>query len=76
VDDGLATGSTMRAAVEAVRKNEPSRIVVAWHDVPRRSVGTTGIDDYRRACSIPVDLRFFHECRYPDSQSSTRTMIR
>ena len=29
VDDGLATGSTMRAAVEAVRKNEPSRIVVA-----------------------------------------------
>ena len=29
VDDGLATGSTMRAAVEAVRKYEPSRIVVA-----------------------------------------------
>jgi putative phosphoribosyl transferase len=29
VDDGLATGSTMRAAVEAVRKYEPARIVVA-----------------------------------------------
>ena len=29
VDDGLATGSTMRAAVEALRKLGPSRIVVA-----------------------------------------------
>ena len=29
VDDGLATGSTMRAAVAALRKQEPARIVVA-----------------------------------------------
>jgi putative phosphoribosyl transferase len=29
VDDGLATGSTMRAAVQAVRKLGPARIVVA-----------------------------------------------
>ena len=29
IDDGLATGSTMRAAVEAVRQHKPSRIVVA-----------------------------------------------
>lgn len=29
VDDGLATGSTMKAAVEAVRAHAPSRIVVA-----------------------------------------------
>jgi predicted phosphoribosyltransferase len=29
VDDGLATGVTMRAAVEAVRQGEPQRIVVA-----------------------------------------------
>jgi putative phosphoribosyl transferase len=29
VDDGLATGSTMRAAVEALRKRSPARIVVA-----------------------------------------------
>ena len=29
IDDGLATGSTMRAAVEAVRRLEPSRVVVA-----------------------------------------------
>jgi predicted phosphoribosyltransferase len=29
VDDGLATGSTMRAAVEAVRQHDPARVVVA-----------------------------------------------
>jgi predicted phosphoribosyltransferase len=29
VDDGLATGSSMRAAVEAVRVHEPARVVVA-----------------------------------------------
>lgn len=29
VDDGLATGSTMRAAVEAVRQRQPRRVVVA-----------------------------------------------
>ncbi len=29
IDDGLATGSTMRAAVEALRKQRPARVVVA-----------------------------------------------
>lgn len=29
IDDGLATGSTMRAAVQAVRQRQPSRVVVA-----------------------------------------------
>ena len=29
IDDGLATGSTMRAAVEAVRAHGPSRVIVA-----------------------------------------------
>jgi predicted phosphoribosyltransferase len=29
VDDGLATGSTMRAAVAALRRQHPARIIVA-----------------------------------------------
>ena len=29
VDDGLATGSTMRAAVEAVKQQRPARVIVA-----------------------------------------------
>jgi putative phosphoribosyl transferase len=29
IDDGLATGSTMRAAVQAVRQHHPARVIVA-----------------------------------------------
>jgi len=47
VDDGLATGSTMRAAVAALRKQRPARIVVA---VPVAAPETceefkTGVDE-------------------------------
>jgi predicted phosphoribosyltransferase len=34
VDDGLATGSTMRAAIEALRRSEPQRVVVAVPTAP------------------------------------------
>ena len=37
VDDGLATGSTMRAAVRALRKMEPAAVIVA---VPVAAVST------------------------------------
>ena len=42
VDDGLATGSTMRAAVAALRQLGPKRIVVA---VPLASVSSC--EDFR-----------------------------
>lgn len=34
VDDGLATGSSMRAAVQALRRHDPARIVVAVPTAP------------------------------------------
>jgi putative phosphoribosyl transferase len=37
VDDGLATGSTMRAAVEPVRRLQPARVIVA---IPVAAPGT------------------------------------
>ncbi len=37
VDDGLATGATMRAALEAVRQLDPARIVVAVPAAPASS---------------------------------------
>jgi putative phosphoribosyl transferase len=43
VDDGLATGSTMRAAVEAIRRQSPERIVIA---VPVGAAETC--DEFRR----------------------------
>ncbi|WUJ74162.1 phosphoribosyltransferase family protein [Kribbella soli] len=44
VDDGLATGSTMRAAVEAVRRQRPTRVIVA--------VPVGGVESCRRLAGI------------------------
>ncbi|RZT15039.1 putative phosphoribosyltransferase [Kribbella sp. VKM Ac-2569] len=44
VDDGLATGATMRAAVEAVRRHRPARVIVA--------VPVGGIESCRRLSRV------------------------
>jgi putative phosphoribosyl transferase len=38
VDDGIATGSSMRAAIEAVKAYEPSELIVAVPVAPRSAV--------------------------------------
>ncbi|MGX9348004.1 phosphoribosyltransferase [Microbacterium sp. KNMS] len=48
VDDGLATGATMRAAVAAVRAGSPARVIVA---VPV-ALGTTADDIAREADEV------------------------
>ena len=52
VDDGLATGSTMRAAVAAVRKQKPGKVVVA---VPVAAVQTC--EEFRHEVDRIVCLR-------------------
>ena len=52
VDDGLATGSTMRAAVQSVRAQQPARVVVA---VPVGAPSTC--DELRREADEVVCLR-------------------
>ena len=52
VDDGLATGSTMRAAVAAVRQRAPARVVVA---VPVGAPATC--EELRRVADDVVCLR-------------------
>lgn len=42
VDDGVATGSTLRAAVEALRQRNPARIVVAVPTAPRAACESLG----------------------------------
>ena len=44
VDDGLATGSTMRAAVAAVRTRRPASVVVAVPTAPNASVAMLGLE--------------------------------
>jgi putative phosphoribosyl transferase len=55
VDDGLATGSTMRAAVRAVRQEQPSQVVVA---VPVGAPDSCGL--LRREADEVACLRMPH----------------
>jgi putative phosphoribosyl transferase len=50
VDDGLATGATMRAAVEAVRLHDPSRVVVAVPVAPAETVAAFARDGVEIVC--------------------------
>jgi predicted phosphoribosyltransferase len=52
VDDGLATGATMRAAVAAVRAQEPSRVVAAVPVAPAETVAAFERDGVEVVCLI------------------------
>jgi len=52
VDDGLATGSTMKAAVAALRKRGAARIVVAVPVAPR-----SGCEEFRRIADEMVCVK-------------------
>ena len=57
VDDGLATGATMRAAVAAVRALGPRRVVVAVPVAPAETVIAFGRDGIELACvHVPDDF--------------------
>lgn len=57
VDDGLATGATMRAAVEAVRAQSPARLVVAVPVAPPDTVARFGAEGVEVLC--PLTPRLF-----------------
>jgi predicted phosphoribosyltransferase len=53
VDDGLATGSSMRAAVQALRRKHPKRIVIAVPVGPRETCESFGNEvDTVAVCAI------------------------
>ena len=76
VDDGLATGSTMHAAVAALRPQQPSRIVVA---VPAASPETCAdfrdeVDDI--VCLITPDPLYAVGLWYKDFSQTTDAEVR
>lgn len=76
VDDGLATGSTMRAAVASVRQQGPARIVVA---VPVAS--SIAFDDLRReadevVCTATPEPFYAVGLWYADFSQTTDDEIR
>jgi putative phosphoribosyl transferase len=57
VDDGIATGGTMRAAVRAVRKRKPARLIVATPVAPPDTVASIGRDVDEMVClEEPVSM--------------------
>lgn len=58
VDDGLATGSTMRAAVSAVKHGDPGRIVVAVPVAPPDTIDTLSAQVDEVVCpATPASFR-------------------
>jgi predicted phosphoribosyltransferase len=58
VDDGIATGSSMRAAVAALRRRDPARIVVAVPVAPRETCRALAREVDEVVCArMPVPFR-------------------
>lgn len=76
VDDGLATGSTMRAAIRALRQREPTKIVVA---VPAASPDTCDafrdeVDDI--VCALTPEPFYAVGLWYEDFSQTTDEEVR
>jgi putative phosphoribosyl transferase len=76
VDDGLATGSTMRAAAEALRQQRPARLVVA---VPAGSPQTC--DEFRDevdevVCALTPEPFYAVGLWYDDFSQTTDDQVR
>jgi putative phosphoribosyl transferase len=50
VDDGIATGTTVRAAVKALRRRHPARLVLAVPVAPREAVAELGREVDQLVC--------------------------
>lgn len=56
VDDGLATGSTMRAAVKGLRAEDPASVIVAVPTAPRETCERLREEADEVVCAITPDL--------------------
>lgn len=57
IDDGLATGATMRAAIQAVRQQQPARLVVAVPVAPTHTIAALKMEVDEVIC--PAMLEHF-----------------
>ncbi len=80
VDDGLATGATMQAAVHAVRKRHPHRLVVAVPVGSRSAVDAIGREVDEVIC-LEVRTRFqavglYYEDFRPTPDAEVEALLR
>ncbi len=66
VDDGLATGASMRAAIAALRQHNPAGIVVAVPVAAENSVSAVAALADRFVCCVAVPLLFGISAYYDD----------
>jgi putative phosphoribosyl transferase len=76
VDDGLATGSTMKAAVQAIRRQNPDRLIVAVPTAPAEAC-----EQFRQiadevVCAVTPDPFFAVGGSYADFSQTTDDEVR
>jgi putative phosphoribosyl transferase len=80
VDDGLATGATMRAAVDAARLQQPSRLIVAVPVAPRETVAVferAGVEIVCLASPDPfVAVGYWYRDFAPTSDDEVARLLR
>jgi predicted phosphoribosyltransferase len=76
VDDGLATGSTMRAAVRALRQQRPARIVVAVPVSARDTCDELGREVEEIVCAVTPEPFMAVGSWYEDFSQTTDDEVR
>jgi len=76
VDDGLATGSTMRAAVAAVSRLEPARLIVAVPTAAASTCAEFGREVDECVCVITPDPFYAVGTWYEDFSQTTDEEVR
>ena len=76
VDDGLATGSTMRAAISALKKQGPARIVVAVPVAATETCAQLGVEVNEVVCPYTPDQFYSVGLWYRDFSPTTDDRVR
>ncbi len=76
VDDGLATGSTMRAAVAALRQEGPARVIVAVPTAPRETCEELRMIVDEMVCLVTPDPFYAVGLWYEDFSQTTDEEVR
>ena len=76
VDDGLATGSSMRAAIQAVRAQEPARIVAAVPAAPESTCRELQAEVDEVICAVMPEPFFAVGQAYWDFTQTTDDEVR
>lgn len=76
VDDGLATGSTMRAAIAAVRQRDPQRVVVAVPVGARETCAQLAHEVDTLICPLQPDALYAIGMWYEDFAQTTDEEVR